>query len=217
MFFVSNNPEYPSYYYPVIAGFLLTMLVLYFVTSFIKTKISQNALAKGGNSFFDETLDPSKSYTENIVEKKNSLKFRYLVAYISTRASMWAKSPYMYTLFSKVHGFSISEIGILYIIDAVSALISGPILGNVADIFGRKMICMLYCLTTCTNLGLRLSGNKAMAYSAQILTGMGAGLITTGFESWVNCAAKKVFIDSSHHHEESTKALERYLKKLFKT
>ena len=207
MRFISENPEYPSFYYPIIAGYLTLMIVLYFLTSFLKSKLGQT---QENNSFFQETLDPCKTYNDNIYDNKNNLKARYLVAYILTRASMWAKSPYIYTLFSKVHGFSMSEIGILYIIDALSALISGPILGNLADIFGRKMFCMLYCLTTCGNLALRLSGNRPMAYSAQILTGIGAGLINTAFESWVNCAATEVFTKASNNENESIKAKERF-------
>ena len=216
MRYISDNPQYTSFYYPIIAGLVGLMVILYFFTYLLKPKNIPSLRKDQSSSNVQETLDPNRSYSENIVNSKNSLKTRYLVAYILTRASMWAKSPYIYTLFSKIHGFSMSEIGILYIVDAISALISGPILGNLADIFGRKMFCQLYCILTCLNLGMRLSGNRPLSYLAQILTGFCSGLITTNFESWVNCSANEIFKNASVNINESNKAKERFLKKLFK-
>ena len=215
--FTSDDPSHPTFYYPIIIGYLSIMILLYFITSFLKSKFSQPELSKSAGSFFQETLDPTKNYNVTIIEKKNSLKARYIIAFVLTRASMWAKSPYLYTLFTNIHGFTMAEIGVLYIIDGISALISGPILGNLADIFGRKLFCLMYCVTTALNLAIRLTGNRPMAYCAQILTGIGAGLINTTFESWVNCSARETFKDASNYPEENFKAMERFLKKLFKT
>ena len=215
--FSSDDPSQPAFYFPIIIGYLSFMALLYFITSFLKNRFSQPELARFSSSYNQETLDPTKSYNETIIEKKNSLKARYIIAFVLTRASIWAKSPYLYTLFTKIHGFTMSEIGVLYIIDGVSALIFGPILGNLADIFGRKIFCLLYCVTTAVNLAIRLTGNIPMAYFAQILTGLGVGLINSTFESWVNCAARETFNGASNHPDENFKAMERFLKKLFKT
>ena len=215
--FISNDPSSPSFYFPLIAGYLTLMILLYFITSFLKTKFSQMPKDRMSNSILQETLDPNTKYNDSIVDKKNSLKARYIVAFVMTRASMWAKSPYLYTLFSKIHGFNMAEIGVLYVVDAVSALIAGPILGNLADIFGRRFFCLMYCVTTVINLAIRVTGNMPMAYFAQVLTGVGAGLINTTFESWVNCSAKETFKGASNNHEEDYKAMERFIKKLFKT
>ena len=214
---ISEDPKYPSFYFPMIAGYLIIMIILYFISTFLKSELSQPHKDKLSNSFLQETLDPNTKYYEYIIDKKNSLKARYIIAFVLTRASMWAKSPYLYTLFSKLHGFTMAEIGFLYVVDAVSALIAGPILGNLADIFGRRFFCLMYCVTTVINLLLRLTGNRPMAYIAQILTGVGAGLINTTFESWVNCSAREAFKNASNSEEENFKAMERFLKKLFKT
>ena len=37
-----------------------------------------------------------------------------------------------------------AEIGILYLVDAVAALIFGPITGQLADKYGRKFFCHCY-------------------------------------------------------------------------
>jgi len=102
------------------------------------------------------------------------------------------------------------EIGVLYAIDAVSALISGPLFGNWADKYGRKKFSGLYCVLVIINLTLRLTGVKWIAYLAQILTGMGAGLISTTYESWLNYEAKKEF-------KNNVVEKDKFLKKIFKT
>jgi MFS family permease len=158
------------------------------------------------------STDNSMQSIENneLRTESSKLRFKYLFAYLCTRASVWSKSPYLYTMYSKYHGFSIDEIGLLYVIDAVTALISGPFLGNLADKYGRKLFCVNYCILVITNLSLRVTGNKTLAYLAQILTGLGAGLIMITFESWVNFEAKKVFKENEYEKD-------KFLKKLFKS
>jgi MFS family permease len=129
---------------------------------------------------------------------------------VLTRASMWSKSPYLYTLYSTYHKFEIAEIGVLYIIDAISAFISGPITGNLADKYGRKLFCLLYNLLVIFNTLMRMTGSRSLAYVAQVLTGISGGLIMTVFESWVVSEANKEF--GARLLEK-----ERFLKKLFKT
>ena len=113
-------------------------------------------------------------------------------------------------MYNMYHGFEIDEIGILYVIDAITALFSGPLLGNLADKYGRKLFCVNYCILVIANLGLRVTGSKHLAYVAQVMTGLGAGLIMTTFESWVNYEAKKVFKSNEQDKE-------KFLKKLFKS
>ena len=78
------------------------------------------------------------------------------MAFVLTRSAMWAKAPYLYTLFMTVHKFSMAEIGILYLVDAVTALICGPITGQLADKYGRRMFCHFYNWSIIINLLLRM-------------------------------------------------------------
>jgi MFS family permease len=200
----SSNPSDPSYYYPVMLLLFVILLLTEVLISALKNKLEDP------NSSFNNTLQQGVSYSMTFIKRKNTLKFRYLLGYILTRAAMWSKAPYLYTLYSTVHGFTMPEIGVLYIIDAVSAFIAGPITGNLADKYGRRLFCQLYNLLTISNLILRMTGNKPLAYLAQVLTGICAGLIMTTFESWVVYEANKEF--ESRYVEK-----ERFLKKLFKT
>ena len=70
----------------------------------------------------DKTLAQDQNYSMTLETRKNSLKSRYLIAFVLTRSAMWAKAPYLYTLFMTVHKFTMAEIGILYLVDAVELL-----------------------------------------------------------------------------------------------
>ena len=131
-----------SYYFPILIGIATILLILQLIIMLLKEYgRDQN---QDPNASLDKTLQNNMSYPTIIVTKKNSLKSRYLIAFVITRSAMWAKAPYLYTLFMTVHGFSMAEIGILYLVDAVAALIFGPITGQLADKYGRKLFCHFY-------------------------------------------------------------------------
>ena len=160
------------------------------------------------NISMNRTLQNNISYPSLIIINKNKLKTRYLLAYLLARAAMWAKAPYIYTLFMSVHKFSFLEIGRLYLVDAVSALIFGPITGQLADKYGRKKFCRYYNYSVLLNIILRLLGDRLTAYLAQIVTGFGSGLINTTFEAWVVSESDREFMGYC-------KEAERFRRKLF--
>jgi MFS family permease len=202
-----SDPSLTSFYYPIILFLITILILLQFIIFFLKHR-KDDFQQEGASE--NNTLLLGCSYSNTFILRKNNLKFSYLCGYILTRAGMWSKAPYLYTLYSTYHGFQVQEIGVLYVIDAVSAFIAGPITGGLADKFGRKLFCQLYNLLVILNIFLRMTGNIPLAYVAQILTGIGGGLINTTFESWLVAEAHK---DFGHYEVEK----ERFLKKLFKT
>ena len=203
--FSEVDPAKAEYYYPVILAFAFGLLLIYMYSAKLKSQKKGNL-----DLSLSATLGASRIYEETFVYKKDSLKFRYLLSYCLTKSTVWSKAAYLYTLFSMYHNFSIQEIGLLYIVDAISALISGPLVGNLADVYGRRMFCQLYCVFVIVSLAMRVSTSRVLAYSAQILTGICSGLITTTFESWLNYESRKEF----GKFEDERK---RFLTKIFKT
>jgi hypothetical protein len=130
---------------------------------------------------------------DKLKNKGNYLKFTYMSAYLLTKSAMWAKAPYTYMLFSKLHGFSVEEIGLLYLIDAVCSVIAGPFTGIVADTFGRRMVALIYPLNTVVVLSMRLTGNISLAYLSQIMTGFAGNILCTAFESWLNYEISSIY------------------------
>lgn len=185
------------------------MIIIQTIVTIFKDRVEKYDAANNNNS-----MTYSSIFKDD--KKKTSLKTRYLIAYVLTRSAMWAKAPYLYTLFMTVHKFSMAEIGILYLVDAVAALIFGPITGQLADIHGRKFFCHLYNFSIILNLLLRMQGSRLMAYLAQIVTGFGAGLICTTFEAWVVAQADIEFKELKSFELDPEEEKSKYLKKIFK-
>ena len=202
-----TDPSKNSYYLPILVGIATILLIIQLIIMLLKELRRESG--EDANISMDKTLQQNISYPSLLESKKNSLKSRYLVAFVLTRSAMWAKAPYLYTLFMTVHKFTMAEIGILYLIDAVSALIFGPITGQLADKYGRRMFCHCYNFSIILNLLLRMQGSRFLAYVAQVVTGFGAGLICTTFEAWVVSESEKEF-DGFHREDE------RFRKRLFK-
>ena len=203
-----SDPSKNSFYFPILGGIatiLLLIQLLIMLLKHLKRESSPDA-----NMSMDKTLQNNQSYPSLLVSRKDSLKYRYLLAFVITRSAMWAKAPYLYTLFMTVHKFTFAEIGILYLVDAIAALIFGPITGQLADKYGRKLFCHCYNFSIILNLLLRMEGSRLLAYIAQIVTGFGAGLICTTFEAWVVSESEKEF---GGFRLEA----ERFRKRLFKS
>ncbi len=204
----STDPNDTTFYIPVVICIVLTLCVAQLCIFLCKRK-SQSGDAT--NASMNNTLVQNVSYySAEFIHNKDKLKYDYIIAYILARSSMWSKAPYLFTLYNIYHGFTVDEIGILYIIDGFTALISGPITGGLADRYGRRLFCQLYNFLIIINLSIRLTRIRFLAYIAQILTGIGTGLINTSFESWVVKESEKKFINAEVERG-------RYLKKLFKT
>ena len=217
----TSDPSNPEYYYIFIFGSFILLLMNYMISYAIlncnfwsnrKKSISlecenltDDQIISNYSDIYGEIMD--MELIKTIEKKIFSLRWRYLIAYLSCRASIWAKAPYTFLLFNKIHGMDIKEIGILYIIDGIVALIFGPLMGDLCDKYGRKLFCILYSFLTIISLSMRITGNIPLAYFSQILTGIGGGLINTTFESWINYEAEK----------DLNKGKKFFLEKLFKT
>ena len=124
-----TDPSKNSYYFPILAGIATILLIIQLIIMLMK-EFKRRSGGDGDVNNSMLTLQPNMNYSMTLESRKDSLKYRYLVAFVLTRSAMWAKAPYLYTLFMTVHKFTMAEIGILYLVDAVAALIFGPITGQ---------------------------------------------------------------------------------------
>lgn len=129
-------------------------------------------------------------------EKGRRLKKIYMLGYLLSKAAMWAKAPYTFVLLHSFYNFSIGDIGVLFLIDAICSLISGPFLGVLADTFGRKKMALIYPMQTITVILLRIYGTAPLMYFVEAITGFGGGILATCFESWLNYEMTKLYGDN---------------------
>ena len=148
---------------------------------------------KRSNAGQADSKEPKKYDINNLTDEQRSLRFRYLLVVSAIKSAVWVKAPFIFALYNRLHGFTRGDIGILYAIDNLSALIMGPILGSLGDVYGRKKFCFLYCVLVTSQICLRLTGSQGLAYFAQVLTGVAGALVETAFESWINFEATMLF------------------------
>jgi MFS family permease len=187
----------PDYYYPFIITFVIIFAIIEAVIALLKSR------DKSTDDFEDSEgllLDD-----DDLVRKGRELKKKYIVVFLLSKAAMWAKAPYTFMLLSTYYKFNITEIGILYLVDSIFALVAGPFLGLVSDTFGRKFTSSLYCISNITVISFRLSGVIPLAYLAQVLTGTFGGILTTSFEAWLNFEISKLYGDKKEYQDKFRK------------
>lgn len=142
---------------------------------------------------------------------QSKLRLKFLVARTLVQAATWIKAPYMFALYNRLHGFNRREISILYCVAQITSLCLGPLFGSLCDLLGRKKFCVLYNFVLAIHIGLRLTGNKILAYPAEFLTGICQILIDTAFESWLNFEANLLF----ENDDDGKRQKNSYLREIF--
>ncbi|OTA84892.1 hypothetical protein M434DRAFT_82940 [Hypoxylon sp. CO27-5] len=109
----------------------------------------------------------------------------FLRVYLVVMASEWLQGPYVYSLFREEKGLEEREVASLYIATYVSAAFSAFLTGYMADRFGRKTACLVFC-------GIHSLASSSVKFDAmwilimgRVLSGIGLNLLWTSFESWM--------------------------------
>lgn len=216
------SPADSEYYFPIIMLLLGVLAIFNLISMSISNDTDKRALNRTNRSvsYHSQNSDDAKTnitnspqtiahlISEKQLKSKNALRVNYLICYLIVRASIWSKAPYLFIMYLNYHGLSIKEVGVLYIIDSVTATLVAPALGALTDKFGRKFFSILYNVLVITNLFLRITGNREIAYVAQIMTGIASGIVNTSYESWVVSESEKILPDEELR--------QKFLKKLFK-
>jgi len=203
----TNTVEYYTYY-------ILSLVIGYVLTGVIfKTINNANQKKDKLNLTFDYygKKDNIQVIHNELTPEQSSLRFRFLIASTLIKSAIWIKAPYMFALYNRLHGFSRPEIGILYLVENLTSLLLGPLIGSLCDLFGRKKFCVMYAFLLMFQLGLRLTGSRSLAYPAQFITGICSVLIDTAFESWLNFEANMLFTGDDDGKREKNS----YLREIF--
>ena len=211
----SNNPNSIGYFLNYLLILFISYIFIVILTKIIKSKLEFKEEKvynlQNGQNMINVFRGNNIYKIEDLNEEQKSLRMRFLIVSTAIRAAIWVKAPYIFALYNRLHGFTRGDIGILYAVDNLSALIMGPILGGLGDVYGRKKFCLLYCFIVAFHIVIRLTGSQFWAYFAQFLTGMAGALIETVFESWLNFEASFMFSDD----HSGTKLKNSFLREIF--
>eukprot|EP00040_Diaphanoeca_grandis_P027607 m.157380 g.157380 ORF g.157380 m.157380 type:complete len:466 (-) comp31053_c0_seq2:208-1605(-) len=109
---------------------------------------------------------------------------KYLTVYYAVLLADWLQGPYLYRLYSH-YGYEQSQIAALYTVGYVSAMISGPLLGGLADRHGRKKMCLTFCGLYSLSCLCKLFSNFFVLIMGRFLGGISTALLLSTFEAWM--------------------------------
>ena len=115
---------------------------------------------------------------------QNTFQSQYLIVYTLAYFADWLKGPYVYALY-EAYGLPDSDIALLFIAGFTASGVSGPLIGSLADKFGRKKLSIAYFLIYIASALCKPFSNFSMLLLGRILGGIGTSLLTTTFESWM--------------------------------
>ncbi|CAO3598584.1 unnamed protein product [Absidia cylindrospora] len=132
-----------------------------------------------------ESCDTHKDDTKSVETQKRFKAFQrsYLVVYLTVMGADWLQGPYLYKLYTS-YGLAFEQIALLFLTGFLSGAFAGTALGSMADSWGRRKVCLLFCITTISALCLRLINMYPILIISHILSGASTALMYSVFESW---------------------------------
>ena len=126
--------------------------------------------------------DPSLRAARN--DDFASFQRRYFVVYFLVTTADWLQGPYLYRLYEE-YGFQQHDIAALYIVGFSSAMLFGPLLGGLADTYGRKRLSWWCCGLYSLSCLLKVTPHFGVLLLGRILGGLSTCLLFSTFESWM--------------------------------
>jgi MFS transporter, MFS domain-containing protein family, molybdate-anion transporter len=148
--------------------------------------LSRNSSPKGG--------------TGNKSPQFASFQFNYLIVFLLAMFSDWLQGPYVYELYVS-YGFNQQQIAELFVCGFGSSMLVGTFIGSLADKWGRKLMCMIYCLCYLLACLTKLIPNYTILMFGRFLSGIATSLLFSVFESWMVCEHNKQGYDSYYLSE----------------
>ncbi|KAL5031818.1 hypothetical protein BDV3_000051 [Batrachochytrium dendrobatidis] len=108
----------------------------------------------------------------------------YLLVYGLVLISDWLQGPYIYSLY-KSYNYELDIIALLFVTGFLSSAIVGTFVGSIADRFGRRLGCVLFCVFYALSCLTKLSPEFGMLMLGRVLGGISTSLLFTVFESWM--------------------------------
>ncbi|KAI8466633.1 MAG: hypothetical protein J3K34DRAFT_387375 [Monoraphidium minutum] len=135
-------------------------------------------------------------------------KFRnnYLAVFSLMMAGDWLQGPYIYHLY-EYYGFSVRDIGRLFIAGFAGSAVFGTVAGALADRYGRKRAALLYVATYSLSCATKHSPNYRVLLVGRLLGGVSTSLLFSVFEAWAVAAHTARGFDESLMADLFTRAV----------
>jgi MFS family permease len=127
-----------------------------------------------------------------------ALMRKYILVYAIVMGADWLQGPYVYSLYREQYAFPERQVAVLFVTGFISAAIFAPLVGVWADTYGRKRICLLFCVLYAMTCGLLLFPFFPLLLLARVFGGISTSILFSAFESWLVSSSS----DAALHSED---------------
>ncbi|KAI0540565.1 hypothetical protein GGR58DRAFT_498918 [Xylaria digitata] len=110
---------------------------------------------------------------------------RWYKVYALAVAADWLQGPYLFSLYRDEYGLAPNLVLNLYLTDFITTAISAYFIGALSDKYGRKLHCMVYCVSYALSCFLTIVPVTPLLFLGRILGGVSTSILFNVFDSWM--------------------------------
>ncbi|KAF2722428.1 DUF791-domain-containing protein [Polychaeton citri CBS 116435] len=115
----------------------------------------------------------------------SNFKRDYFSAYGLVVAADWLQGPYVYSIYRQERGLSEGTVAALFSTSFIAAAGSAAFVGSLADQYGRRKGCLVFCLLYSISCLSVLSARLEVLFIGRAIGGLGVTLLYAVFETWM--------------------------------
>ncbi|KAK7047334.1 hypothetical protein VNI00_006565 [Paramarasmius palmivorus] len=166
---------------------LLWLTGICVVSLFIEHQVSKRKSASNA----DARREKSGSVMLSVLMRQ------YLVVYAIVMCADWLQGPYVYSLYREQYGFPERLVAVLFVTGFVSAGLTAPLVGAWADQYGRRRLCLVFCVTYTITCCCILFPYLPILLLGRVFGGISTSILFSAFESWVVSASQTMGLPQS--------------------
>lgn len=119
-------------------------------------------------------------------------------AAFGSNSSPQSKGPHLYAVYKYDKKLGETYVAALYATGFISAAISAAFVGQLADKFGRKRACLIYCASYSACCLSMLSDNLYILFAGKFCGGVSTTLLYSVFDAWMITEYHKRSLEAEH-------------------
>jgi MFS family permease len=109
----------------------------------------------------------------------------FIPVYLLVMGSDWLQGAYVYTLYKDEKNLAESVVAMLFTCGFLAAAISAVSTGALADKYGRRLACLVFCLLYAVSCLTKIWDDLIILFIGRLLGGVSTTLMYSVFESWM--------------------------------
>ncbi|KAI1427878.1 hypothetical protein F5Y12DRAFT_123584 [Xylaria sp. FL1777] len=135
--------------------------------------------------FFSQPTRRQQLEQKGVVHDEEHPESGWYKVYALAMAADWLQGPYLFSLYRDEYGLESGLVLSLYMTDFVTTAISAYFIGSLSDKYGRKLYCMVYCVSYALSCFLTIVPVTPLLFIGRILGGISTSILSTVFDSWM--------------------------------